>query len=46
MPLQMLFNTLDYDDYVGRLAIGRISTAGSGKDARRRSAAATARSTW
>jgi len=24
MPLQMLFNTLDYDDYVGRLAIGRI----------------------
>jgi len=24
MPLQMQFNTLDYDDYVGRLAIGRI----------------------
>jgi len=23
-PLQMQFNTLDYDDYVGRLAIGRI----------------------
>ena len=24
MPLQMQFNMLDYDDYVGRLAIGRI----------------------
>jgi len=24
MPLQMLFNTLGYDDYVGRLVIGRI----------------------
>jgi GTP-binding protein len=24
MPLQMLVTTLDYDDYVGRLAIGRI----------------------
>ncbi len=24
MPLQMLITTLDYDDYVGRLAIGRV----------------------
>ncbi len=24
MPLQLLFTNLDYDDYVGRLAIGRI----------------------
>jgi GTP-binding protein len=24
MPLQLLFVTLDYDDYVGRLAIGRV----------------------
>jgi GTP-binding protein len=24
MPLQLLFVTLDYDDYVGRLAIGRL----------------------
>jgi GTP-binding protein len=24
MPLQLLFTTLDYDDYVGRLAIGRV----------------------
>ena len=25
-PLQMQINTLDYDDYVGRIAIGRISS--------------------
>ena len=23
-PLQMLANTLDYDDYVGRIVVGRI----------------------
>ena len=25
MPLQLQINTLDYDDYVGRIGIGRIS---------------------
>lgn len=23
-PLQMLVNTLDYDDYVGRIVVGRV----------------------
>src|SRR5437588_8653432 len=28
MPLQLLITTLDYDDYVGRLAIGRLFNGG------------------
>ena len=45
MPLQLLVTNLDYDDYVGRLAIGRIFNGAVAQGRRRsRSAASTARS--
>ncbi len=45
MPLQLLITNLDYDDYVGRLAIGRIfnGSIAQGQETSR-SAASTARS--
>ena len=43
-PLQILVNNLDYDDYVGRLAIGRIDARQAGRRAAStRCAAPTAR---
>jgi GTP-binding protein len=41
-PLQLLITSLDYDDYVGRLAIGRVFNGGRW-DRRSRAASSTAR---